>query len=84
MGRALAHEIRCKGRALYVLRLDGNPFETKVISGFDTKKNSPMELIIKTDTTELNSNNPYSQTMYICYWHDYIVNFKADGIETYG
>ena len=74
-------EKRVQGRALYAIRLDNNPFETDVISGYNTKKISPLELVIKVDNA---GHFARDSTMYTLYWHDFIVNFKNGGVDTYG
>ena len=74
-------EKRVQGRALYAIRLDNNPFETDVISGYNTKKISPLELVIKVDNA---GHFARDCTMYTLYWHDFIVNYKNGGGDTYG
>ena len=76
-----AEETRVQARPLYAIRLDNNPFETNVISGLNTKARSPIELVIKIDSGNVSRSDV---TMYTCYWHDYIVNYKWGNTETYG
>lgn len=43
------HETRYVGKALFVLGLDSNPMDSTVLSGLDTTKRRPIELILKAD-----------------------------------
>lgn len=53
----LGHEMRALGKALYVISFDRNPWDENVISGTDTTKLSPVELIVKANVTKQNTRN---------------------------
>lgn len=73
--------MRCQGKALYSIALDQNPFDPDTLSGLDTTKVRPIELVIK--GTDLNKFG-YDSTMYVMYWHDFYVQLTNEGVNTFG
>lgn len=75
----LLHNNRCKGKALFVLNLEGLDEEPGVISGLNTIKNRPFEIIIGSDTNyppqNLN-NTTFDYTMQFWAHYDTIIQIK--------
>ena len=40
------HEQRLQGKALYSISLDSDPFDSTVLSGYNTSEVKPIELVI--------------------------------------
>lgn len=69
-GSALFEEMRCVGKALFAINLDANPYDQDTLTGLDTTKLRPIELIIKgTDVNKFAGD----ATMYVLLWHDFYV-----------
>ena len=70
MCNTLFHERRFVGKALYCLDLDSNPHDDDVLSGLDTSKKRPIELILRGGDT---NKFPRDATMYVMLNHDFYV-----------
>ena len=64
--------MRCRGKAVYTFNLEYDKKDDDTMTGMDTTKVRPIELILKSDTT-----NPRPSTMYVMYLSDMIVTFNS-------
>lgn len=76
-GWALYNEKRCRGKAVYAFNLEMDKKNDSTMTGMDTTKVRPIELIIKSDDP---SSYPRNSTMYVMFLSDFVVTFN--GIET--
>lgn len=59
------HENRCIGKAVYAMNLEGFPSNDKIISGLDTTKIRPFEVILNCDSG--NGTSRASNMMFFLY-----------------
>ncbi len=50
MGYTMWNEMRCKGKAVYAFNLEMDKKNDDTMSGLDTTKTRPIELILKNDS----------------------------------
>lgn len=80
-GLALWHELRCRGKALYAFNLEMDKVNDNTMTGIDTTRIRPIELILKSDDP---SAYPRGSTMYVMFLSDFIVSFGATDTSTEG
>ncbi len=80
-GYALWNEMRCRGKALYSFNLDMDKRNDDVMTGIDTTRVRPIELILKSDDPNV---YPNASTMYVMFLSDFIVSFGAVDTSTEG
>ena len=75
------NEMRCKGKAVYAFNLEMDKKNDDTMSGLDTTKTRPIELILKND-----SNVYFNRlsTMYVMFLSDFIVTFRDGDTDTEG
>lgn len=80
-GYTLWNEMRCRGKAVYAFNLEMDKKNDDTMTGIDTTKVRPIELILKSDDP-----NYYARqsTMYVMFLSDYIVTFKGNETMTEG
>ena len=64
--------MRSRGKAVYTFNLEYDKKDDDTMTGMDTTKVRPIELILKSDIT-----NPRPSTMYVMYLSDMIVTFNS-------
>ncbi len=81
MGYSMWNEMRCRGKAVYAFNLEMDKKNDDTMSGLDTTKVRPIELILKND-----DGNYYARqsTMYVMFLSDFIVTFGATETSTEG
>lgn len=74
--------MRCRGKALYTFNLEMDKKNDNTMTGINTTKVRPIELIIKSD----DSGNafPRTSTMYTMFMSDFIVTFRGNDTMTEG
>jgi hypothetical protein len=77
-GMALWNENRCIGKAIYSFNLEMDKNDDNVMTGIDTTRVRPIELILKSDE---GNTFPRGSTMYTMFLSDFIVSF-GDGETT--
>jgi hypothetical protein len=77
-GIALWNENRCLGKAIYSFNLEMDKSDDNVMTGIDTTRVRPIELILKSDE---GNAFPRGSTMYTMFLSDFIVTF-GDGETT--
>lgn len=75
------NEMRCKGKALYAFNLEADKRNDETMSGIDTTKVRPIELILRSDDANAYTRN---STMYVSFLSDFIVSFGAQDTMTEG
>lgn len=75
-------EQRLQGKATYCIDLLADPYDNTVLSGLDTTRVRPIELIIDNYTNAGVQQRP--STMYVTLHHDVLVSYGVNGIETVG
>ena len=80
-GYTLWNEMRCRGKALYSFNLDMDKRNDDVMTGIDTTKVRPIELILKSDDPNV---YPNASTMYVMFLSDFIVSFGNGDTSTEG
>lgn len=80
-GYALWNEMRCRGKALYAFNLEMDKYNDNTMTGIDTTKVRPIELILKTDDPNY---YPRGSTMYVMFLSDFIVTFGNGDTSTEG
>ena len=80
-GYTLWNEMRSRGKAVYAFNLDADKTNDDTMTGMDTTKTRPIELILKSTDTNTYSN---SSTMYVMFLSDFIVSFGANETSTDG
>lgn len=79
------HELRGQGKALYAFDLLYDNKDISVLSGLDTTKVRPIELVLDVASDTFNNGDfALPSTMYVFLHHDVLVNFKNTGTETVG
>lgn len=49
---ALLHEQRAAGKAIYTIDMQADPYDYSVLTGFDTTKVRPIELLVDANVNE--------------------------------
>lgn len=80
-GFTLWNELRCRGKALYAFNLEMDKYNDDTMTGIDTTRIRPIELILKTDDP---SYYPRGSTMFVMFLSDFIVSFGASDTSTEG
>ena len=86
----LIHENRCKGKALFCLDLESMSENPKIISGLNTLKNKPFEILLTSDSNSYyfsgKENNKHTEhvQMYIWCQYDMVVQLKKYGVKIMG
>lgn len=86
----LIHENRCKGKALFCLDLESMSENPRIISGLNTLKNKPFEILLNSDSSSYyfsgleSSKNTENVQMYIWCQYDMVVQLKKYGIKIMG
>lgn len=73
--------MRCRGKAVYTFNMEMDKKNDDTMTGMDTTKVRPIELILRGD--DLNTYNRQS-TMYVMFLSDFIVSFGAQETTTDG
>lgn len=82
-GAPAYHENRAIGKALYALDLETLSFDPGSISGLNTTKSVPFEIILKSDTTS--GVFPRKSEMHVFNFFDFLVKFSlTDGNSVLG
>ena len=81
MGYPLWNEMRCRGKAVYAFNLEMDKKNDDTMTGIDTTKVRPIELILKND-----DGNYFQRqsTMYVMFLSDFIVTFRNGETVTEG
>ncbi len=81
MGYPLWNELRCRGKAVYAFNLEMDKKNDDTMTGIDTTKVRPIELILKND-----DGNYFQRqsTMYVMFLSDFIVTFRNGETVTEG
>lgn len=78
-------ETRAPGKALYSFDLQADNGDNSVLSGLDTTRVRPIELVLRTANDQVNNGDfTLSSTMYIFLVHDILVSFKQGGMDAVG
>lgn len=80
-GYTLYNELRCRGKALYAFNIEMDKKNDDTMTGIDTTKVRPIELILKSDDP---NTYPRNSTMYVSFLNDFIVSFGAMETSTEG
>lgn len=80
-GYTLWNEMRCRGKAVYTFNLEADKKNDDTMTGLDTTKVRPIELILKADDGNAYARN---STMYVMFLSDFIVTFKGSETQTEG
>lgn len=80
-GISLWNENRCRGKAIYAFNLEMDKTDDETMTGIDTTRVRPIELILKTDETSV---FPRGSTMYTMFLSDFIVTFQDGETLTEG
>lgn len=80
-GYTLFNEMRCRGKALYAFNLEADKRNDATMTGIDTTKVRPIELILRADDSQSFDRN---STMYVAFMCDFIVSFGAQDVNTEG
>lgn len=80
-GFALWNEMRCRGKALYSFNLDMDKRNDDTMTGIDTTKVRPIELILRSDDPNIYNA---ASTMFVMFLSDFIVSFGANDTTTEG
>lgn len=80
-GYTLWNEMRCKGKALYAFNLEADKRNDDTMSGLDTTKLRPIELILKSDDS---SQYPRNSTLFVAFLSDFVVTFTGNDVVTEG
>lgn len=80
-GYTLWNEMRCRGKSVYTFNLEADKKNDDTMTGIDTTKVRPIELILKSD-----EGNSYTRnsTMYVMFLSDFIVSFNKEETSTEG
>lgn len=73
--------MRCRGKAVYSFNLEMDKKNDDTMSGLDTTKVRPIELILKNDD---GNYFPRQSTMYVMFLSDFIVTFGNGETNTEG
>ena len=80
-GYTLWNEMRCRGKAVYTFNLESDKKNDDTMTGLDTTKVRPIELILKSTDTNIYAN---ASTMYVMFLSDFIVSFGSDRTSVEG
>ena len=80
-GYPLWNEMRCKGKALYTFNLDSDKKNDDTMTGIDTTRVRPIELILRSDDPNVYAS---ASTMFVMFLSDFIVTFGASDTSTEG
>lgn len=80
-GFPLWNEMRCRGKAVYSINLDMDKKNDDTMTGIDTTKVRPIELILRSDDPNVYTGSSTMYTMFLC---DFIVSFGASDTQTEG
>lgn len=80
-GYTLWNEMRCRGKSVYTFNLESDKKNDDTMTGMDTTKVRPIELVLKGDDTNAYNRN---STMYIMFLSDFIVSFGNADTKTEG
>lgn len=89
----LLHENRCKGKSLFALDLQSMGDNQNVISGLNTIKNRPFEILLTSNSTlpyrsgmtnAKNDGETANTTMYVFCNYDMVVQLKKFGVSIMG
>ena len=80
-GFTLWNEMRCRGKALYAFNLDMDKKNDDTMTGIDTTKVRPIELILQSTDSNI---YPRNSTMYVMFLSDFIVSFTGDDTAVEG
>lgn len=80
-GYAFWNEMRCRGKAVYAFNLEMDKTNDSTMSGLDTRKTRPIELLLKSDDP---NTYPRLSTMYVMFLNDFIVTFGDGNLTTEG
>lgn len=80
-GYTLWNEMRCRGKSVYTFNLESDKKNDDTMTGIDTTKVRPIELVLKGDDTNAYTRN---STMYIMFLSDFIVSFGNADTKTEG
>ena len=80
-GYTLWNEMRCRGKALYTFNLDMDKKNDDTMTGIDTTKVRPIELILRSDDPNVYNG---ASTMYVMFLSDFIVSFGGSDTTTEG
>ena len=75
------HENKLVGKAVYALDLEALSFDPKSISGLNTTKAIPFEIILKSDGQHA---FPRKSEMHIFNYFDFLVRFTTQGNSVLG
>lgn len=80
-GFTLWNEVRCRGKAIYSFNLDADKRDDDTMTGMDTTKVRPIELILQSTEAIVSA---IASTMYVMFLSDFIVVFKNGETTTEG
>lgn len=80
-GYTLWNEMRCRGKAVYAFNIEMDKKNDDTMTGIDTTKVRPIELILKSDDPNVYARQ---STMYVMFLSDFIVTFGANETSTEG
>ena len=86
----LIHENRCKGKAAFCLDLESMSENPRIISGLNTLKNKPFEILLNSESSSYyfsgkeNAKNTENVSMLIWCQYDMVVQLKKYGIKIMG
>ena len=80
-GYTLWNELRSRGKSVYSFNLDADKHNDATMTGLDTTKVRPIELILKSTDTNIYAN---ASTMYVMFLSDFIVSFGSDSTSVEG
>ena len=80
-GYTLWNEMRCRGKSVYTFNLESDKKNDDTMTGMDTTKVRPIELVLKGDDANAYNRN---STMYIMFLSDFIVSFGNADTKTEG
>jgi len=80
-GYTLWNEMRCRGKAVYTFNLECDKKNDDTMTGMDTTKVRPIELILRADDANAYTRN---STMFVMFLSDFIVSFGDQDTKTEG
>ena len=81
LGYSLYNEMRCRGKAVYAFNIEMDKKNDDTMTGLDTTKVRPIELILKSEDSVV---YPRNSTMYVVFLNDFIVSFNGNETSTEG
>lgn len=76
----MIHEARARGKAVYTIDMQADPFDDSVLTGYNTTIVRPIEMLLDCNINSGAQIRP--STMYVWLHHDTICQFTEDGIIT--